>query len=212
MSTKLDKIPFFPTRHRVCMALQILWERLKGVDFTTPDRMEDRHRHDGAMYYATPPKTIQALLRQARGQAIIDIGCGKGMVLWQASKRTPAFSKVSGVEYDQRLVDICRRNMEKLGLAAEVTCSDAAAFQGYWDYDVFYFFNPFTEDIFTKVVNAIVAQNPGKEITLVYYRPRYPHAIERHPFLKKDREVILKWDQNHYTALIYRGTVPESGI
>lgn len=157
-----------------------------------------------------PPGTIRALLNQVEGKAIIDIGCGKGMVLWQASRHTPAFDKVGGVEYDERLVDVCQRNMKKLGLDVDVTCADARVYQSYSEYDVFYFFNPFTEDIFTEVVNAIITQNPGKTITLVYYRPRYPHAIEQHSFLKKDREIVLKRDQNHYTAAIYRGTVPET--
>ncbi len=49
------------------------------------------------------------------------------------------------MEYDEKLTEICNKNMKRLKLtdSMTVTCTDAREFENYGDYDVFYFFNPF---------------------------------------------------------------------
>lgn len=206
--SKITSLPFIPNKHRVRLALSSAKERLLGLDFTLPDRMYDRNRKDGAMYYATPPSALKQLFEtiDPAFDSFIDIGCGKGYVLYKAKKF--GFAKVGGIEYDAKLTDICRKNMRRLKMddSVNVTCTDARTFEHYNDYNVFYFFNPFVEDVMESVISSIVKQCPGKEVTIVYYRPRYPKPIESRPYFVKQAEL---YDSiNGYTANVYRGVIP----
>lgn len=205
---KIKALPFVPTAHRLKLAAAGLGERLRGLDFTVPDRMYDRGRSDGAMYYATPQGILRELFAcvdRERFSRFIDVGCGKGFVLAEAKKY--GFADVGGVEYDEKLCRIARKNMKRLGLRAEIVCTDAAAFDGYGGYDVFYFFNPFRGELMERAVQRIVQQCRGREIFLVYYRPRYPEAIEQYDFFEKVQ--VLHDDVKDYMAHVYRGRVPE---
>lgn len=199
-----------PSRHRIEVVARSLREKLRGLDFTMPDRMYDRNRNDGGMYYASPEGILRELFAcvdSRKFSRFIDIGCGKGYVLWQA--QSYGFSQVGGVEYDEKLCGICRRNLKRLRLenAVQVTCADACRFDGYGDYDVFYFFNPFMDEIMTQVIDRIIAQCRGREVMLIYYHPRYTGRIEGCGFFTKER--VLHDPVKGYTAHIYRGVIPE---
>lgn len=205
---KIAALPFVPTAHRLRLAAAGLRERMRGLDFTMPDRMYDRGRNDGAMYYATPRGILRELFAcvdRERFSRFIDVGCGKGFVLSEAKKY--GFADVGGVEYDEKLCRIARKNMKRLGLDARIVCADATAFDGYGDYDVFYFFNPFQGAVMERVLQQIVAQCRGREIVIIYYRPRYPEAIEQYEFFEKVQ--VLHDEVKDYMAHVYRGRVPE---
>lgn len=192
---------------RLRLGLCCLGERLQGLDFTLPDRMYDRGRGDGAMYYASPGGILQRLLDgvdKKRFPRFLDVGCGKGYVLRRAAET--GFAAVGGVEYDEALCAVARRNMKRLGLQASVICADAREFDGYGDYDVFYFFNPFQANIMEQVMQRIAAACRGREITVIYYRPRYAEAVERLGFLTKTR--VLHDPVKDYMAYVYEGRVP----
>lgn len=207
---KIMALPFVPNKHRVKILLSTLKEKLCGLDFSMPDRMYDRNRNDGAMYVASPDGILSDLLSQVdmeRFRGFLDIGCGKGYVLWKAQQW--GFSRVGGVEYDEKLCRVCMRNLRRLGLQdrVEVTCGDACRFQNYGDYDVFYFFNPFGEDVMRRVLREILRQCRGREIILLYFRPRYAAAIEECGCF---RLIARLHDQEKgYDAHVYRGKIPE---
>lgn len=193
---------------RLGLGLRCVGEWLQGLDFTLPDRMYDRGRGDGAMYYATPPGILEELLRYAdpkRYPRFLDVGCGKGYVLRRAAEA--GYEVVSGVEYDEKLCAAGRRNMKRLGLDAAIYRADAGGFKGYGDYDVFYFFNPFQGDLMVRVVDAIVNCCRGREILILYYRPRYPEAVERYAFFH--RAAVLHDPVKGYSAHVYRGHIPD---
>lgn len=200
----------FPSRRQITMAFRIAFERIVGLDFTFPDRMYDRGRRDGAMYYATHAGILKSLFDSLDESydSIIDIGCGKGFVLYQAKKH--GFSKVGGIEYDEKLTEICRRNMTHLnmGRSVKVTCTDARTFERYNDYNIFYLFNPFVEDVLESVISQIVDQCQGKNIIIIYYRPRYPKPIESRPYFTKESEFYD--NLSGYTANIYKGKIPQN--
>lgn len=208
---KLRALPFYPSRHRLQLAAESLNERLHGLDFTMPDRMEKRGRGDGTMYYASPEGIVRQLFERvdvSRFGRLLDVGCGKGYVLRAAAEY--GFSAVGGVEYDEKLCRICRRNLRRLGLdGVSVACADAGGWDGYGDYDVFYFFNPFQADVMARVVARIREQCRGREILLIYYRPRYTEAIEAGGLFRCEAE--LHDEVKGYDARIYRGRMPDGG-
>ena len=130
--------------------------------------------------------------------------------MWQAKKY--GFFKVGGVEYDEKLCRICEQNMKRLRISQDVTVThgDARTFQHYGDYDVFYFFNPFMEDIMNQVIDRIVEQCKGRQIMIIYYRPRYTGRIEGCGYFEK----IRTFDDpvKGYSANVYCGTIPATLI
>ena len=205
-----ELFPFIPNKHRIKTVLGSLHEKLRGLDFTMPDRMYDRNRRDGAMYYASPEgilREIFSLVDRETYSRFLDVGCGKGYVLWQA--KLFGFNRVGGVEYDEKLCDVCSRNLRKLGLSGEVElhCADACDFSGYGNYDVFYFFNPFTDRIMRRVMGQIRNQCRGREILLIYYHPRYPGAIEESGCFQL-RQILYDPEKN-YEVYVYSGKIPE---
>lgn len=205
---KLTQMPWFPTQHRIKLLLRCIKEKILGLDFSMPDRMYDRGREDGAMYLATEDEMLDKFFSFCEGGNLLDVGSGKGYVLWRAAEA--GFSKVGGVEYDEKLYKICRRNLRSLMLEdrVEVTCCNAVEFRGYGDYDVFYFFNPFAEAVMEQVMENIVKQCAGKEIVVIYYRPRYVRPIEQFVFLEKIGELYN--EERGYNANIYRGKIPKN--
>lgn len=208
--SKLTALPFVPNHYRVSVVLSSLREKLRGLDFSMPDRMYDRNRNDGAMYVASPDEILLDLLSCvdiAKFHGFFDVGCGKGYVLWKAGQW--GFDRVGGVEYDWKLYKTCEANLEKLGVrkAVDITCGDACEYEHYGDYDVFYFFNPFMDDVMRRVMEKILDQCAGKEIMILYYRPRYTDAIESSGCLKRIAE---RYDPaKGYNAYVYRGRIPE---
>ncbi len=197
-------LPWVPTPRRVKTVLKSLAERTCGLDFTMPDRMLDRGRGDGGMYYPTPKGILTQLLSEVdreRFPRLLDVGCGKGAVLCQA--REMGF-QADGVEYDEKMCRICRRNLARLGVPARVYQADARAFQGYGGYDLFYFFNPCTEAVLDRVIERIELQCRGREVMLLYYHPRYPGAMERSGVFHRISEVFD--GEKGYWAYTYRGT------
>lgn len=97
-------------RRKIRMLLSCIKDFFNGVDFTIPDRMYDRERNDGAMYYATPNsmlKKIFSFIDHQKHLGFLDIGSGKGYVLAKAWEY--GFNKVGGVEYDEKLVGVCQK-------------------------------------------------------------------------------------------------------
>lgn len=107
----------------------------------------------------------------------LDVGCGKGSVLRQAAKYP--FNRIVGIDFDGRLVDIAKRNFEKLKMSERVQCIqvDARTYADYGDFDFFYFFNPFDGDMMREVVEKIVAQS-NSEFTIIYHNPVFYTVIE----------------------------------
>lgn len=198
-----------PNKHRIRVVLDSFHEWLRGLDFTMPDRMYDRKRNDGGMYLVSSEKIVSELMGMVdkrKYPGFLDVGCGKGFILWKAYQS--GFKKIGGVEYDEKLTEICNKNMKRLKLTdyMTVTCTDAREFENYGDYDVFYFFNPFKGDIMQTVIDKICTQCAGREIMIMYYRPRYPEPIENTGFFTKIR--TLYDEERHYDIAVYQGAIP----
>jgi len=94
------------------------------------------------------------------------------------------FAGVTGIEFDHRLCAIAQRNLAKLDLqertAASVVHTDARRFAIPEDATVFYFYNPFSEQVMEEVLGRVresLQQTPRRH-TLVYMNPVCHQLVE----------------------------------
>lgn len=171
-----------------------LFEKPRGLDFT----MRDMHligESGGVLhgYSKTNEKHLKEIfdfLHIEKKDSLLDVGCGKGVVLREAAKYP--FGKIGGIDIDANLIKIARHNLKVLGLADRICCTAANAtdYRGYKDYNIFFFFNPFSQEIFRAVLDEIIAENEGgKEIRLIYHNPVYQSVIEESGRFQKIKEL-----------------------
>ena len=108
------------------------------------------------------------------------MGCGKGYVVTVAY-RSGKFDKVGGVEYNENLYRILRRNLNRVSKREKwdyVVNGDARRYPYYGDFNVFFFNNPFAENIMADVAKAIWKAHERDKI-LIYYLC-HAESTERH--------------------------------
>lgn len=96
--------------------------------------------------------------------SIIDIGCGKGGMLYFFFGL--GLKKVAGLEYSNELCMICKKNMQKLNIDANIICGDAAEYDKYEVYDYFYLYNPFGEEVVKSFVENLIKNQKEHERTI----------------------------------------------
>lgn len=103
------------------------------------------------------------------------------------------YHTVAGLDLDEYLLGIARRNMARLKLNADCIQANAVEFDGYAAYDVFYFYNPFGKNVFQQVIQKLLESQykRNREIWVVYYHPVYGELFQQAGFRladeKKDR-------------------------
>jgi len=86
--------------------------------------------------------------------SIIDIGSGKGFAL--TIFNLFPFKNITGIELSKKDIDICNNNLELLNIKnINVIYQDALEFEYYNNYSYLYFYNPFSYDIFEKIIQKI---------------------------------------------------------
>lgn len=150
------------------------WEKLLNIHTTGTDIGDyDPHKHP---YEATPYEVLEKIYLSGyikKDNVLIDYGCGKGRVSIFLSSQTKC--KSIGIDYNKRLIDKAVEN-KKSSSARRVEFINCLA-EDYIipaDADRFYFFNPFTNDTYRKVLDRIEESykiNP-REIMIFLY---YPH-------------------------------------
>lgn len=155
----------------------LIYEKIRGLDFTMVYQCEANKNNNN--YSKSPDKVLRKIFSEidfSEPHNFIDLGCGKGYVMVVAADYP--FSKVGGVEYTKDLCDICSRNLNILKLQDRISVfnCDAKEFNGYADYDIFYFCNPFDETILDQVARKIWETHLSKPCKLYYLNP---HQEER---------------------------------
>ena len=160
-----------------------LYEKPRGLDFTM--RNTKLIRKSGGMYHGyskTNEKHLCEIFKKLSYEdaRLLDVGCGKGVVLKEAIKFP--FKIVAGIEIQPELVQIARKNFKIMGIDDRIDCMevDALDFEQYDKYNVFFFFNPFAEEILRKVVDKIYRSRTEANciITVIYHNPRFPGVFE----------------------------------
>lgn len=181
------------------MIRYIFKERLFGLDFTMRDKSLLK-KTNGAMhrYSITPEEHIREILAHldfTKCSAFLDIGCGKGLVLKIVSGGS--FQSLGGIEYDERLAGICKRNLRRLGLKdIQIFCGNAREFDGYERYNTFFLFNPFGEEIFKEVLEKI----PSGGTTIIYHNPTCHQLILDTGYFRL-KEQLYDAEKDYYTNI-----------
>lgn len=151
------------------MAFGLIFEKIKGVDYEMIYQEDNGVEHCGN-YTMSPKKVLKRVFNDIENietKAFIDIGCGKGYAVKMAHRR--GFRLSGGIEYNRYLYDICIKNLKNEGIPIEnVYCGMAQEFDGYSEYDVFYFNNPFQADILSDVLKKVYASHEGR-FCICYY-------------------------------------------
>ncbi|MGB8543315.1 MAG: hypothetical protein WCD49_16925 [Candidatus Acidiferrales bacterium] len=149
----------------------------------------------GNSYQASPPniivEMIAALPIRYQDYTFIDIGSGKGLVLFIASNYP--FRKIIGVEFSPQLHQIAQENVRSYRSAEqqctdlELVLSDATQYQIPPGPLVLYMFNPFNEKIVRTLVGnvrASIEANP-RPVFILYKNPVANLVFEENKFVKK---------------------------
>jgi len=93
------------------------------------------------------------------------------------------FARVDGIERNERIATISIKNFKKLNITrTNIYIGDAKEFEHYHRYNMFYFYNPFPEDIMSIVIEKInqSIEDKNREIILIYYHPVCHDVIFKH--------------------------------
>jgi SAM-dependent methyltransferase len=148
----------------------------------------------GSAYDGSNPVLFMRIVQDIKigyeNYTFVDFGSGKGRVLLLASAFP--FRRVVGVEWSHELHEDARRNLKVYtGPRAcdeiESFCMDAGCFPIPSGPLVLYFFNPFKDEVMTKVLQNIgrALEAEPREIILVYVNPRFKGAFDAATFLEK---------------------------
>ena len=165
------------------------------------------HHYQGASYYILF-SIFGKIPSEVRDFPLIDYGCGKGRALFVAEQC--GFTNLIGVDIAKELIDDANENKaiykkKNPESSIDFLFEDATKYQILNNACVFYFFNPFGEEIMQQVINNIkssVKLNPRK-IYCIYLNPKYKAVFEKNGF-----EVFYTKKNNRYLeGVIYTLTI-----
>lgn len=166
-------------------------ERVHGLDFSmvyVGEIQQNTEEFHG--YSMTDEGDMNQMLRaipvKPENCAFLDVGCGKGMCMKCAAET--GYHKVAGLDLDRHLLDIACKNMAALHIGAKCIQANAVDFDGYSEYDVFYFYNPFGRSVFETVIQKIKESQAcrDRDIWVAYYHPVYAELFDQAGFVLKD--------------------------
>lgn len=192
------------------------YDRLLGID--TVGLREWRSKDtEYNRYEATPYRALDRLFQSYRfnpQDQVVDFGCGRGRVAFAIHNRFRV--PVTGIEAnDKTFAEALRNKPRYRARAHHISAPIRFEFGLAEHYEVkpgenrFYFFNPFSKEIFKQVVSNIlhsVAQNHRSvDIILYYPLPEYKrHLKKRTPFEIANKIKVPNATDKHDKFLVYR--------
>ena len=150
------------------------WDKLLQIKTTgRDDSNADQYNYP---YEPTPYSVLERLANSGlirKKDVVLDYGCGKGRVDFFLSYQTRA--KTIGIEYDERIYQGAIENQRTAvsGGKTKFELANAENYKVSADVNRCYFFNPFSVELFRKVMARIMESyydNP-REILLFFYYP-----------------------------------------
>jgi len=199
------KIPLACAKETACAIEDYLYDRRLGIE-TRYDYYpkEDKSFYDDEVVYKPTSyrriKKIVNALQLGADDVFIDLGCGKGRVIFFVATRS--VKKVIGVELRKVLAMIAKVNLERVrSRRAEITIvhGDAANFN-IDEGTIFFMYDPFGYKTFARVIENIrcsLIARPRKA-KIVYFDPRYLDLLNTADWLKARGEIdhsrIFVWE------------------
>lgn len=152
---------------------EIKWDKLLRIKTTGRD--DTRANQYNYPYEPTSYAVLERLAQSGfikKGDVLLDYGCGKGRVDFYLSYETKA--QTIGVEYDERMYQRAIANKNE-AVSSSKTCfvlTRAEAYEIPLEVNCYYFFNPFSVEIFKQVMARIIDSyyaNPRKMLLFLYY-------------------------------------------
>ena len=196
------------------------YEKLFNIK-TTGEQQGFYESHHYNRYEATSYTALETLFKEypiKNTDTIVDFGCGKGRLAFYANYFFG--STVTGIEMNSNYFDTCINNKKTYSKNSNKN-KDKINFINIFaeEYKIsnfdnkFYFFNPFSLQIFIKVLNNILIsiENNPRSIDLILYYPsdEYIDYLDNYTaFVLKDEITISNFSKfdNRQKFLIYTFT------
>ncbi|MED4207405.1 methyltransferase [Neobacillus mesonae] len=196
------------------------YDKLLNIN-TRGDRLEGAAKkpHRYYPYEPTPYSALEELFKNyevSRFDHVVDFGCGKGRLNFYIHYFYHA--SVTGIEMNETLYQEALENSKTFGrktknrleriqfhccLAEEYTISPSD--------NRFYFFNPFSIQVFRSIINNILIsiENHERDVEVILYYPSqdYIYYLENDTSFELKKEIILPHDylrDSNERFLIYR--------
>ncbi len=157
--------------------VRTLLDDFRGLDFLPSIRPQEVGL-DGRRVRGSTPSGNRYLAEVLRAlsisadDSILDVGCGKGSAM-RTMLKFP-FARIDGIELSERIAAIAARNFRRLKVErARVLVGDASCFSGYDAYDYVYLYNPFSNRVMSRVIDALIESVHRRErrLTVIYNNP-----------------------------------------
>jgi SAM-dependent methyltransferase len=167
---------------------------LKMHASAAPERVEiENPKIDGHVKYEPISHySFQRMMKKIdwnfKQSTFIDFGCGKGAAILLASQY--GFRKYIGVEYSPVLTGECKTNIEKFSkrtgrnINHDIICCDATKYEVPPEANVFYFFNPFHDEILDTILQNIEEslKTNARDILILYFNAMHKNVIEKYGY------------------------------
>lgn len=192
----------------------IFLEKPRGLDFIRTNDSALNLSSCASYYISIPRKAMKKILFNVQinsDDAFLDIGCGKGFVLYLAYKM--GFNRVHGIDLVLDLCNIAYENMNILKIRDKVTveCIDATEFKDLDNYSLIFLNNPFSAVVMEKVIQNIensLKRNP-RNLTIIYLNPRCHQILDNSLLLQLSEKrfiriynPIKKWRVYYYKSIL----------
>ncbi|MDI1353972.1 MAG: class I SAM-dependent methyltransferase [bacterium] len=189
---------------------EVTFEKQFGIRTSALKRSASKEffHYQGASYLVLF-KIFKELETETKAYNFVDIGCGKGRVVFVAEYC--GYTRLRGIELDEELFLCAKENValwtpkhkESQIEFVQVNALDAEYRN---EPTVYFLFNPFCETVLRGVLNR-VCQSSSRGLVFVYMNPLYPK-----PFYEKKMEVFAEIRTKWYREAIifHRIAAPNS--
>lgn len=168
-------------------------------------------------YEPTPYEVLKQLFDQVplrKEDVLVDFGCGKGRLNFYLEHRFHC--KTVGIEFNPEYYDDALKNLKAYKTTDKsrlrFVCASAMLYEIQPEENYFYFFNPFSPEIFIGIINHILqsALQYPRDITLLLYYPdeEYLYYLEHSTSFRVVMDVPVyaiknAEERDRYTVLTY---------